>query len=251
MEVYNISADVPITDRMVAAGQFAKDIIGPYLTRYDNVSYLSQCNDGDGVKTLFDIGLNNLAFGFYTTTNSYSIGCVLSKKEDTDSTDRIVLNMGSQHGSSVGGGTRFNVTLRIIARNNKLIAVGLGKAGAACDSWLVIDNDNYGRNYVMFYTEKNVYFDNDDSYTPYQLYNANTAITNPMEGIVLESLLYIYSSSTGIVGLSSGLKSMMNYNLPTKNGSVIDVAGVKYVAMVMKDATAHANVWVYDKEYGM
>lgn len=249
MEVYNISADIPIKDRMVAGGQFAKDVIGSYLTRYDNVSYLSQFNDGSGVKTLFDIGLNNLAFGFYTGANSYSIGCVLSKKEDTDSTDRIATNTGSQHGSSTSDGTRFNVTLRVIARDNKLIAVSLGRAGYECDGWLVIDNDNYGRNYVMFNTATNVYFDNDNSYTPHQLYNANTAISNPMEGIVLESLLYIYSSSTGIVGLSSSLKSMMNYCLPTKKGSTIDVAGVKYVAMTMKDATAHNNVWVYDKEY--
>lgn len=250
MEVYNINVSIPTTDRISAVQQFMTDTIAPYLTRYDNVSYLSQYDDGSNYKILFDIGFDNVAFGF-TFQKTLLVFCsVLSKKTDIDNANTLYSQASvSNQISIVSNSLVFNCTLRIISRDNKLIAINLGKAGKASEWWLVLDTDNYGRKYLMMGDYSNVYYDGDDSCTKYQLYNANSAVSNPMEGIVLESLMYIYSANTGITGLSSNIKSMINVNLPTNRGSTIDVAGVKYVAMTMKDATAHNNVWVYDKEY--
>lgn len=253
MEVYNINVTVPTNNRIEAVRTFMRDTIAQYLSRYNNVSYLSDYDDGSRLKILFDVGFSNVAFGFIHSRTELYFTPILSKKTDVDNFDTLYSRASNPENqiSMTSGGYTFNCILRVIARDNNLIAMNIGKAGSASEWWFVMDEDNRGRKYLMVDQYKQVYYDGDDSCTKYQIYNANSAVPNPMEGVVLESLLYIYSTSTGVVGLSTNLKSMLNVNLPTTKGSIIDVAGVKYVAMDMANATAHQNVWVYDKEYGM
>ena len=252
MKVYNISKSYKHSTRGESIEKFITEDIAQILAQYDNVSLLSSFKSGDMVKILFDIGFDNVAFGIYCNGNNYSMNHMICKKMDTQSLNALSsVGITSYLTSNNGSTMTFNCTIRIISRDNKIVALNIGKASIASDCWFVLDKDNNGRPYVMFGSYACVYLDNDDSYVQYQLYNANSAMSNTMEGVVVESLLHIYNSNVGIVGMSTNLKSMVNVNLPTTKGSVIDVAGVKYVAMDMKNATAHQNVWVYDKEYGL